>query len=128
MNDHEADGTDKVDGTDEVDERGRGGGDRFGVGIHVTDDELRFVVHVPSDIDSGWSDPEAFQRLVEQTVWDRLDRERVLRDVAASTPAGETVSLGTVTLRPDGTVVDDSLSVPAGDETRDEPVGRDGED
>ena len=28
-------------------------GDTFGVGIHVTESDLQFVVHVPSDIDSG---------------------------------------------------------------------------
>jgi hypothetical protein len=90
--------------------------DTFGVGIHVTDADLQFVVHVPSDIDSGWRDPEEFQRLVEEVVWDRLDRRRVLETVAADTPAGETVTLGRVTLRPDGTVVRTDLSPPAADE------------
>ncbi|MFC6725395.1 hypothetical protein ACFQE1_13655 [Halobium palmae] len=83
--------------------------DTFGVGIHVTDEELRFVVRVPSAIDSEWTDPEEFQRLVERVVWERLDRETVLRGVAADTPTGETVGLGTVTLRPDGTVVETDL-------------------
>lgn len=88
----------------------RADADTFGVGVHVTDDELRFIVRVPSAIDSGWSDPEEFQRLVERVVWERLDRESVLRGVAADTPTGETVSLGTVTLRPDGTVVGTDLA------------------
>jgi hypothetical protein len=90
--------------------------DTFGVSIHVTDDELRFVVRVPSDIDSGWTDPEEFQRLVERVVWERLDQRSVLGSIAASTPAGRSVSLGTVTLEPDGTVVSDSLSPPNADE------------
>lgn len=81
-------------------------GDTFGVGIHVTDAEFQFVVHVPSDIDSGWTDPEAFQRLVEQTVWNRLDREATLRDIDQRAAVGDTVPLGRVTLQPDGTVVD----------------------
>ncbi|MFC4359120.1 hypothetical protein ACFO0N_14320 [Halobium salinum] len=105
--------------TDTVDADGAGAddleraeADTFGVGVHVTDEELRFVVRVPSDIDSGWTDPEAFQELVERVVWERLDRETVLRRVAAETPAGETVTLGTVTLQPDGTVVDYRLSAP----------------
>jgi hypothetical protein len=87
-------------------------GDTFGVGVHVTEEELRFVVHVPSAIDSGWTDPQEFQSLVERIVWERLDRETILGRVAAETPAGETVPLGTVTLRPDRTVVDESLSAP----------------
>lgn len=86
--------------------------DTFGVGIHVTDEELQFVVHVPSSISSGWTDPETFQRLVERIVWDHLDQGTTLRTIASSTPTGETVTLGTVTLRPDGTVVDHSLSAP----------------
>lgn len=90
--------------------------DTFGVGIHVTEEELRFLVHVPSDIDSGWTDPEEFQRLVEQVVWERLDQESVLQDIATTTSTGETVSLGTVTLEPDGTVVDHSLAVPETEE------------
>lgn len=90
--------------------------DTFGVGIHVTERELRFVVHVPSDIDSGWTDPEAFQTLVERVVWTELDQESTLGTISASTPTGETVTLGTVTLRPDGTVVDHSLSSPTTDE------------
>jgi len=87
-------------------------GDTFGVTIHVTETELRFVVQVPSEVDAGWTDPESFQRLVERTVWELLDRESVLGDVAAATPNGESVSLGTVTLRPDGTLVEHSLSNP----------------
>ncbi|ELZ34402.1 hypothetical protein C474_01811 [Halogeometricum pallidum JCM 14848] len=91
-----------------------GAGDTFGVGIHVTEADLQFVVHVPSDIDSGWTDPEEFQRLVEEAVWERLDRERTLRAIAAETPDGETVTLGRVTLRPDGTVVDADLAATGG--------------
>lgn len=87
-------------------------GDTFGVGVHVTEEELRFVVHVPSDIDSGWTDPEAFQGVVQQVVWERLDREETLQAVAATTPPGKTVTLGRVTLRPDGTVVDATLEAP----------------
>ncbi|SFR52812.1 hypothetical protein SAMN04487947_1964 [Halogeometricum rufum] len=90
--------------------------DTFGVGIHVTDADLQFVVHVPSNIDSGWTDPDEFQRLVERVVWDRLDRRRVLEAVAADTPAGETVTLGRVTLSPDGTVVETDLSSPVDDD------------
>lgn len=86
--------------------------DTFGVGIQTTAEELRFVVHVPSDIDSGWTDPEAFQRLVAQVVWERLDQEETLRAVAATTEPGESVTLGTVSLLPDGTVVDASLRAP----------------
>ena len=95
--------------------------DTFGVAIHVTDADLQFVVHVPSDIDSGWSDPEEFQRLVERVVWDRLDRDAVLRDVATAVPEGETVSLGSVTLDPDGTVVDHSLVPPTVDAAGESP-------
>jgi len=87
-------------------------GDTFGVGIHLTAAELRFVVRVPSDIDAGWTDPEEFQSLVETAVWNRLDRESVLGAIADEHDGGETVSLGTVTLRPDGTVVDASLDPP----------------
>ncbi|MWV64599.1 hypothetical protein GRS48_07135 [Halorubrum sp. JWXQ-INN 858] len=89
--------------------------DTFGVGIHLTDDELRVVVHVPSDIDSGWTDPEAFQSLVADVVWDRLDRRPVLASIAAEYDTGDTVRLGTVTLEPDGTVVDHDLDDPLGD-------------
>jgi len=95
-------------------------GDTFGVGIHVTEAEFQFVVHVPSDIDSGWTDPEAFQGHVERAVWDRLDREATLRAVSRAVDVGETVTLGRVTLRPDGTVVDTSLTVPDGGDA-DEP-------
>ncbi|WP_372911712.1 hypothetical protein [Salinigranum sp.] len=96
-----------TDGTD-----ARPDADTFGVGIHVTEEELQFVVHVPSAIDSGWTDPEAFQRLVERVVWDHLDQEATLRAIASSADTGETVTLGTVSLRPGGTVVDHSLSAP----------------
>ncbi|ADQ67040.1 hypothetical protein GL213_07290 [Halogeometricum borinquense] len=91
-------------------------GDTFGVGIHVTDSDLQFVVHVPSNIDSGWRDPDEFQQLVERVVWDRLDQRRVLQAVATDTPAGETVSLGRVTLHPDGTVIETDLSAPTADD------------
>ncbi|WP_280588009.1 hypothetical protein [Halorubrum sp. Boch-26] len=86
--------------------------DTFGVGIHLTEEELQFVVHVPSDVDSGWTDPEAFQSLVAETVWDLLDQQTVLGTVADRFEAGETVTLGTVTLEPDGTVVDHELDAP----------------
>lgn len=90
--------------------------DTFGVGIQVTADELRFVVHVPSEIDSGWTDPEEFQTLVEAVVWDRLDQEAVLRSIATHAGTGDTVGLGTVTLEPDGTVLETTLSSPTFDE------------
>jgi hypothetical protein len=103
-------------------------GDTFGVGIHVTETDLQFVVHVPSDIGSGWTDPEEFQRLVERVVWDRLDQTATLRSIAASADTGDTVTLGRVVLRPDGTVVDASLDSPAesepipdGDADHDDP-------
>ncbi|MFB6126517.1 MAG: hypothetical protein ABEJ79_04365 [Halolamina sp.] len=86
--------------------------DTFGVGIHVTDAELEFVVHVPSNLDANWADPEAFQSLVADVVWDRLDREATLRTVAETADVGETVGLGTVRLQADGTVVDAELSAP----------------
>lgn len=86
--------------------------DTFGVGIQLTETEFRVVVHVPSEIDSGWTDPEEFQQLVAEVVWNRLDRERVLRTVAATAEPGDTVPLGTVTLAPDGSVVESSLSPP----------------
>jgi hypothetical protein len=86
--------------------------DTFGVGVHVTDDHLRLVVRVPSDIDSAWRDREAFQRRVEEVVWEVLDRETVLAAVARDAAAGETVRLGTVTLSPDETVEDHDLAAP----------------
>jgi hypothetical protein len=86
--------------------------DTFGVGIRLTEEELRFVVRVPSDVDSGWTDPEAFQSLVAETVWDLLDQESVLGAVADRFEAGATVTLGTVTLEPDGTVVSHDLDAP----------------
>jgi hypothetical protein len=87
--------------------------DTFGVGIRVTADAFEFLVRVPSEIDSGWTDPDAFQDLVESVVWDRLDRTETLRAVDRVADAGTTVSLGTVTLDPDGTVVEADLSAPA---------------
>ena len=86
--------------------------DTFGVGVRVTADELQFLVHVPTDIDPGWTDPAAFQSLVADVVWDRLDQQTVLEQIATRREVGETVSLGTVTLQPDGTVVDHDLTVP----------------
>jgi len=85
-------------------------GDTFGVGIHVTESEFQFVVHVPSDIDSGWTDPEAFQRHVERAVWERLDRDATLRELDRRGDAGDTVTLGRITLKPDGTVLDATFS------------------
>jgi hypothetical protein len=85
-------------------------GDTFGVGIHVTEAEFQFVVHVPSDIDPGWTDPEAFQRTVERVVWDRLDREATLREIYQHAAVGETVTIGRITLEPNGTVFDATFS------------------
>jgi hypothetical protein len=86
--------------------------DRFVVGVEVREAELGFFVHVPHQIDAGWSDPEAFQRLVAEATWERLDREAVLSTVAAHADPGERVVLGSVTLEPDGTVVGTELAVP----------------
>jgi hypothetical protein len=86
--------------------------DTFGVGIHVTDSAFEFVVRVPPEIDSGWTDPDAFQDLVERVVWDHLDQRRTLQAVDRLADSGKTVSLGTVTLSPDGTVVGTELSMP----------------
>jgi hypothetical protein len=86
--------------------------DTFGVGVRVTDDELRFLVHVPTDIDPGWTDPAAFQSLVADVVWDRLDQQTVLEQITTEYTTGDTVGLGTVTIRPDGTVVDHDLTTP----------------
>ncbi|GAA0722966.1 hypothetical protein J2744_000002 [Halorubrum trapanicum] len=83
--------------------------DTFGVGIRVAETELRVVVGVPSDIDAGWTDPEAFQSLVAETVWERLDRRSTLEAVAARYETGETAPLGSVTIEPDGTVVEADL-------------------
>jgi len=87
--------------------------DTFGVGIRLTEKELQFVVHVPSDVDSGWTDPEAFQSVVAETVWDLLDQRVVLGTIAERFEAETTVTLGTVTLEPDGTVVSHELDPPA---------------
>jgi hypothetical protein len=89
--------------------------DTFGVGIHLTDTELQVVVHVPSEIDSGWSDPDAFQSLVAETVWLHLDQQQVLETIASRFETGDTVTLGTVSLKPDGTVVSHELTIPAAD-------------
>ena len=83
--------------------------DTFGVGIRVAETELRVVVGVPSDIDAGWTDPEAFQSLVAEAVWERLDRRPTLKAVAARYDTGETAALGSVTLESDGTVVETDL-------------------
>ncbi|ERH12192.1 MAG: hypothetical protein J07HB67_01206 [halophilic archaeon J07HB67] len=91
-------------------------GDTFGVGVRLTDAEFRLVVHVPSEIDSGWSDPETFQRRIESYTWQRLDRETTLSAVAETATPGQTLTLGTVTMRPDGEVTDDSLSAPTTDD------------
>ena len=90
-------------------------GDRFLVGIHVTEEQLEFVVHVPSEIDSEWRDPEAFQQRVAEVTWKQLDQESTLRTIASDGLTGETVTLGSVWLQPDGTVVDHELSSPAVD-------------
>ena len=83
--------------------------DTFGVGIRVAETELRVVVGVPSDIDAGWTDPETFQSLVTEAVWERLDRRPTLEAIAARYDTGETAALGSVTLEPDGTVVEADL-------------------
>lgn len=87
-------------------------GDTFGVAIQLTDREFRFLVRVPSEIDAGWTDPEAFQSRIERVTWERLDKRETLRAVERVADSGDTVSLGTVCMRPDGTVLDHSLSVP----------------
>ncbi|PHQ38145.1 hypothetical protein DJ69_13310 [Halorubrum persicum] len=86
--------------------------DTFGVGIHLTEEEFQFVVGVPSEVDSGWTDPEEFQSLVAETVWEQLDRQSVFESVADRFRTGETATLGTVTLEPDGTVVSHNLETP----------------
>lgn len=83
--------------------------DTFGVGIRVAESELRVVVGVPSDIDAGWTDPESFQSLVAETVWEQLDRRSTLETIAGRYDTGETASLGSVTLESDGTVVETDL-------------------
>ncbi|PSQ06294.1 hypothetical protein BRC97_06680 [Halobacteriales archaeon QS_6_71_20] len=80
--------------------------------MQVAAETLRFVVHVPSEIDSGWSDPDEFQRLIERETWEVLDRRETLRAVDDAAGEGETVTLGTVTMRPDGSVVGHTLSPP----------------
>lgn len=93
-----------ADGTD--------AGDTFGVGIRVRPETFEFVVHVPSDIESGWADPDEFQRHIEQATWERLDRAATLRTVAETASEGETVALGTVQMTPDTTVVSHTLTAP----------------
>ena len=87
-------------------------GDRFLVGIHVTDEQLEFVVRVPSEIDSEWRDPESFQQLVAEVTWEQLDQESTLRAIAAEYSPGETVMFGSIQLTPDGTVLKHDLSPP----------------
>ena len=91
-----------------------GAADRFVVGIHRTETALEVVVRVPSDLAAGWQNPTAFQQLVEQRTWERLEQAATLRAIAAEADPGETVALGTITLRPDGTVVDHTLTPPFG--------------
>ncbi|MFB6176599.1 MAG: hypothetical protein ABEI99_05560 [Halobaculum sp.] len=116
--DDRADAGDGDDETGSTDDRKREGeseasvGDTFGVGIQVTESEFRFVVHVPAEIDSGWTDPDAFQRQIERYTWEQLDKDRTLGAITETASAGDTVTLGTVTMRPDGTVTASSLSVP----------------
>ncbi|WP_435146907.1 hypothetical protein [Halobaculum sp. P14] len=98
---------------------GGSAGDTFGVGVQVTDEELRFVVHVPSDIDSGWSDPDSFQQRIEAVTWDVLDRRETLGRIDAVAEAGDTVTLGTVTMQPGGDVTGHTLSAPRVDGERD---------
>jgi hypothetical protein len=86
--------------------------DRFVVGIDVSESELSVFVHVPRQIDSAWSDPEALQALVAEVTWERLDREQVLSDIAARASPGDRIVLGRVTLEPDGTVVETELAPP----------------
>jgi hypothetical protein len=95
-----------------TDDESTADGDTFGVGIHVTESEFRFVVHVPAEIDSGWTDPDAFQRQIETYTWEELDKRETLGAVAETATDGETVTLGTVTMQPDGSVTTSSLSPP----------------
>lgn len=97
--------------------------DTFGVGIRVAETELRVVVGVPSDIDAGWTDPETFQSLVAEAVWERLDRRPTLEAVAARYETGETAALGSVTLEPDGTVVETDLKRVGESDRRDDTGG-----
>ncbi|ELZ44421.1 hypothetical protein C463_08706 [Halorubrum californiense DSM 19288] len=96
--------------------------DTFGVGIRVAETELRVVVGVPSDIDAGWTDPETFQSLVAEAVWERLDRRPTLEAVASRYDTGETATLGSVTLEPDGTVVEADLNRIAASEAQHDPT------
>ena len=89
--------------------------DTFGVGIRLTDEEFQLVVHVPSNIDSQWTDPEAFQSTIADVVWDRLDQQHVLKTISDRFETGETVTLGTVSLEPDGTVDSYDLGIPGQD-------------
>jgi len=106
------------DPSDEHSPAERDAADRFVVGLHRTESELEFVVRVPSEIDSGWRNPTKFQQLVERITWEQLDQESTLRTVAAETAPGKTVTLGTVTLQPDGTLVSQSLSSPTNSPSR----------
>lgn len=95
--------------------------DTFGVGIHLTETELQFVVHVPSDIDAGWTDPEAFQSAVSDAVWERLDQQTTLEHIADQYETGETVSLGTISLTPEKTVTTHNLSAPNSEHANESP-------
>jgi hypothetical protein len=86
--------------------------DTFGVSIGVDDDAFRFLVHVPSGLEAAWNDRDTFQQLVEAAVWSHLDRESTLHAVGTAATAGERVELGTVTLTPEGTVVEHTLTAP----------------
>ena len=80
--------------------------------IDLTEADLLAVVQVGSDIETGWSDHEEFQQLVERVLLDVLDRDSALQTITTETAVGDTVGLGTVTLEPDGTLVEHSLSPP----------------
>ncbi|ERG94705.1 hypothetical protein [Haloquadratum walsbyi] len=84
-------------------------GDTFGVGIHITESDLQFIVHVPSDINSGWTDPTTFQKQIETIVWNHLEKSTILKRLANQYEVGTTVSLGRITLSSDGTVHNISL-------------------
>jgi len=61
------------------------------------------------------------QSLVAEAVWERLDRQSVFEAVADRFRSGETATLGTVTLDPDGTVISCDLSIiPAGGVDKDD--------
>jgi hypothetical protein len=51
--------------------------------------------------------------VVERAVWERLDRAATLRGIGERATTGETVTLGRITLTPDGTVRDSEFSAAA---------------